>query len=145
MNSVEWQLIEEQYQNEFGSPMKGSRWRNKFGALQLEQLQRAIFVYAEESNSKPTVRDLMRCLPRGLVRAAKPDHMHAWQEFPPFPDEAGMAVICDTCGSHNRLRCQCRICLCDHAHRKRVTRNWYECPDCNSAVRAKQDDPDVPF
>lgn len=145
MNQLEWAKIEDMYKDEFGSPMRGERWRKKFGRLEFERMEAAIHLYGEESNSRPTVKDIIRCLPKGMVRSAQPDHLHAWDELPLEHEQPGQLVWCNTCGAHNRLRCGCKRCQCLHVSRRRISPRWYECSDCCSAIRAKGDDPDVPF
>lgn len=152
MNQLEWARIEELHSDEFGSAMRGSRWRQKFGALPYDIVERAMLLHAETSNSRPTVGNLIDCLPKGQARHGRPDHVHGWEEFPLTTPDVPAArtqerweweqsgpreVVCLTCGSHNRLRCQCERCLCGHVNRRRLSRTWAECQDCGGAIRVK--------
>lgn len=145
MNQLEWSDIENMFQEEFGAPMKGRRWNRRFSALPYEMLERAIYLYAEESNRRPSIQDLIRSLPRGAVKALRPEHLHEWQTLLPLPGE-GDVVVCNTCGKHNKLSCRCGICLCAHTGKKRVSARWYECPDCGATILAPPHDrEEVPF
>ena len=145
MTPMQWDQIELVYEGEFGRKMRGNRWKNKFENLDYDMVMKAIDIYAEESNSAPTVSQLMACLPKGLVKRAKVDHMHAWDELPLSHEMSGLLVWCNTCGDHHPERCGCERCICSHVSAKRISKRFYYCPDCDGCIRAREEDPDVPF
>ena len=145
MTDLEWEFVKSFYRDEFGSEMRGLRWQRKLGHLERQRVIDALYLHGEESNTKPTLRQVMDCLPKGLVRRGKPDHIHAWEELPLAHGEPGNLVWCPTCGDHSRHRCYCKSCLCDHSGAVRVSPLFYECGRCGCLVRASSGEPAVPF
>ena len=145
MTPREWETLEQSYESEFGRKMRGKRWMNKFVNLDYQVVQNAFDVHAEESNTAPSIQQVMKHLPNGLVRRARPDHLHAWDELPLSQEMSGMLVWCNTCGAHHGERCGCERCICPHLSARRISKHWYECADCEGTMRAREDDPDVPF
>lgn len=144
MSPQEWQSIEDIYEAEFGRKMRGNRWLNRFINLDYHQVEHALMVCGEVANTAPTILDIVKHLPKGLVQTARPDHIHVWSEWALRWDEDGKVLakmrVCDTCGRHDKQRCKCERCHCRHLGAVRITPQWYYCEVCDGTIRARDDD-----